>query len=219
MEKRTSSSRAKDFFKKNMYYLIMAVCLIAVAAMIAVTVIMKNNKNTGVIDPPDSPAVIDPITEDPVITDPDPIDNEPVITPIVFASPVASPNILQDYTEDTLVWHVSLKHYAVHQGIDFKGADGDKVCAAYGGVVESIDHDLLNGYVVTIKHSDKLKTRYASLNEPTVTQGQSVLKGAVIGTMGNTAGNEYAMGPHLHFSVYENKVLVNPYTYLAIGDK
>lgn len=219
MEKRTrtSSSKAKDFFKKNMYYLIMAVCLIAVAAMIAVTVITKN-KDTGIIDnPPDAPVVTDPVVDDPVVTPPD--DEKPVVTPVVFVSPVANVKILQDYTEDTLVWYTSLEHYAVHQAIDFGGADGDQVFAAYAGVVESIDFDPLNGYVVTIKHSDKLTTKYASLNEPTVTKGQSLLKGAVIGTMGNTASFEHSMGPHVHFSVYENGELINPYTYLAIGDK
>lgn len=221
MEKRTSSSKAKDFFKKNMYYLIMAVCLIAVAAMITVTVLMKKNPNTDVItNPPvDEPVVTDPIDDEPVVVDPNPDDDKPVVTPIVFGSPVDKANILVDYTDDTLVWYVSLKHYAVHQAIDFGGADGDKVYAAYAGVVESIDNNPLEGYIVTIKHSDKLKTRYASLNEPTVTQGQSVLKGAVIATMGNTAGNEYGLGAHLHFSVYENKELINPYTYLAVGGK
>lgn len=223
MEKRTrtSTSKAKDFLKKNMYYLIMAICLIAVAAMITVTVLMKN-KEQPIITPPDIPAINEPIVDEPVITDPDPIIDEviePVITPIVFASPVANPNIMLDYCEDTLVKWVSLNHFAVHQGIDFGGADGDKVYSAYAGVVEKVEYNRLDGYIVTIKHSDTLKTQYNSLNEPTVTQGQQVLKGDEIGTMGNTASNEYSTGAHLHFSVLENGELVSPYTYLAIGDK
>lgn len=222
MEKRTrTSSKAKDFFKKNMYYLIMAVCLIAVAAMITVTVLMRN-ANQNIIDQPNEPVITDPdpiVDPDPVVN-PDPIvDPDPVVTPIVFACPVDNVNIVQDYAEHHLVWYTSLEKYATHTAIDFGGKDGDKVYAAYGGVVSKIEQDPFVGNVVTIKHSDKLYTRYESLNTPTVTVGQQVLKGAQIGTMSNTASREYSLGAHLDFSVWENGVEVSPYTYLAIGDK
>ncbi len=219
MEKRTrtNGSKAKDFLKKNMYYLIMAVCLIAVATMITLTLINKDKDD--IINPPDAPAITDPVIEEPVDTDPDPVDNKPVVTPIVFASPVNNVNLVMDYTEDQLVHYVTLNHFAVHQALDFAGNEGDKVYAVYGGVVESIDYNPLYGTVVTIKHSDKLKTVYMSLAEQvSVTTGQNVLKGMDIGTMGR-AGFEYSAGPHLHFEVYENGELVSPYTYLSIGDK
>lgn len=219
--KRTNSSKMKNFFKKNMYYLIMALCLIAVATMITITILNKNKDiiEVPIVDEPiiETPVVVEP---EPVIVEPEPIvPDPPVIVPVVLASPVASVDIILDYTIDSLVWHSTLKHYAVHQGIDFGGEDGDNVTSVYAGTVKSIDYDVLNGYTVTIAHSDKLYSIYSSLNEPIVAQGQSVAKGTVIGTMGNTATNEYNEGPHLHFCVYENGVLINPYTYLDIGDK
>ena len=230
MEKRTrTSSKAKDFFKKNMYYIIMALCLIAVAAMIAVTVIMKNAPDKGKLPPDDTPVITvpdpdpDPVDTDPdpVDTDPDPVDTDPdpVDKPIVFASPVANVNILQDYTSTSLVWYTTLKHYRVHEAIDFGGQEGDKVYAVYDGKVESVDFDVFHGHVVTIRHSDTLVTRYESLDEPIVTVGQSILKGQQIGTMSNSASRELDLGPRLHFSVLENGEEINPYTYLAIGDK
>jgi murein DD-endopeptidase MepM/ murein hydrolase activator NlpD len=227
-KKRVSNTKMKQFLKKNIYYLIMALCLIAVAAMVAITVVNQNKENSiidavvpDVIDIVEPAVIVDPtpvIESDPIPSD---VVDEPVVVvnPIVFASPVDSVDIIQDYTSTSLVWNSTLNHYSTHEAIDFGGADGDSVYSVYSGEVTSVDYDILNGYSVTIKHSDTLSTVYSSLNEPIVTQGQSVLKGTKIGTMGNTATNEYAEGPHLHFIVFENGNAVDPYTYLAIGTK
>lgn len=226
-KKRATNGKFKTFLKKNVYYIIMGVCLIAIAAMVTVALVVKDNKNA--VDPAgpsqdaDSPTtdVVAPDDDNPTIN-PTPTDPEPVIptpTAIVFACPVADVNILKDYSMDTLVWNGTLKHYAVHTGIDFAGNDGDSVMSAYSGTVSNIKYDVLNGYTVTITHNDKLTTTYSSLNEPAVTVGQTVLKGEVIGTMGVTATNEYLDGAHVHFCLYENGELANPYTYLTIGEK
>ena len=120
---------------------------------------------------------------------------------------------------DAWVWNSSLRHYAVHNGIDFRGEDGTNVSCVYDGVVSSVGYDVLSGYTVTVQHNDTLYTSYGSLNEPTVKVGQTVRKGDVIGTMGNTASKEFSMGPHLHFSVYENDKVTDPYKFMPIGGK
>ncbi len=247
MEKKQSSQKAKNFFKKNVYYIIMAVCLLAIAAMVTVTVLINNgviggqdndlNNDNPVINPDDDDQTINPGDDDdnPTVNPGDDDDNptvnpgddddNPTINPddekpaaIVFASPVTNVNVIQGYSMDALVWNSTLKHYAVHNGIDFGGADGDNVCAVYDGVVTSVTYDVLNGHTVTIKHSDTLSTVYSSLNEPAVEEGQTVKQGGVIGTMGVTATAEYALGAHLHFSVLENGEIVNPDSYLTISE-
>lgn len=250
MEKKQSSQKTKNFLKKNVYYIIMAVCLLAIAAMITVTVLINNGTipvgddklNT---DGPNEPTINDPIdngnngnndsgnngnngnngntdkdpgNQQPNNPNPDkPTDTEPVA--IVFASPVADVNVIQEYSMDMLVWNSTLKHYAVHNGIDFGGAEGTNVYSAYDGVVTSVTYDVLNGNTVTIKHGDKLYTTYSSLNEPVVTVGQTVAKGGVIGTMGVTATAEYAMGAHVHFSVMEDGNIIDPETYLTLSSQ
>lgn len=239
MEKKTS--KARNFLKKNVYYIIMAVCLLAIAAMITVTVLIGNGVIAGgdnLNEKTDSPTIQtgdEPVdntgsqqketpkeekpTEKPGETEPTekPIEEQP--TAIVFADPVANVNVIQGYSMDALVWNATLKHYAVHNGIDFGGADGDDVMAAYDGVVESVTYDVLNGNTVTIKHDDKLTTVYSSLNVPTVAVGQKVKKGEVIGTMGTTATAEYSMGAHVHFTVKENGNVVDPNVYLAYSSQ
>lgn len=221
-KKRAANSKFKVFLKKNVYYIIMAVCLLAIAAMITVTLLTKDSGitddpglNVGPSDDVDDPGSVTPPVDNP--------DDDPVVPPapvtVVLASPVADVNIIQDYCMDSIVWHGTLKHYAVHSGIDFGGNDGDNVMSAYAGTVTDVSYNVLDGYTVTIRHNDSLVTTYSSLNEPSVVVGQSVAKGEIIGTMGITATNEFLDGAHVHFCLYENGELADPYTYLALGDK
>lgn len=227
-KKRAANGKFKAFLKKNVYYIIMAVCLIAIAAMITVTLITKNNANNVT---PDDPGVIvgpgsddnqgeNPGGDDPVVNpgDDDPV-NPPTPVTVVFASPVKDANVTNDYKMDSLIWYNTLKHYAVHGGIDFAGNDGDNVMSVYAGTVSEVKYDILNGYTVKIKHNDTLTTSYSSLNEPSVVVGQTVAKGDVIGTMGTTATNEYLDGAHVHFSLYSNGKIADPYEYLSLGEK
>ena len=219
--KHATKGKLKVFFKKNVYYIIMAVCLLAIAAMITVAVITRNNQKS---DPGINVGPSDNITDEPTGTDTptinptdDPVDTTPIA--VVFASPVADSNVICDYCMDSLVWHQTLKQYSVHNGIDFGGTDGDNVFASYSGTVTDVNYDVLHGYTVTIKHNDELTTTYGSLNEPTVVIGQAVAKGEKIGTMGVTATDEYLDGPHVHFTLYKNGEIADPNSYLPTGNK
>lgn len=236
-KKRATNGKFKVFLKKNIYYIIMAICLLAIAAMVTVAIVTSQNNNDldpgidagpgdNVNDPDDTPPVNNPDDEIPPVDNPDddntpPVDNpdEPIVVPVVFAAPVADVNVIKDYCMDSLVWNQTLKHYAVHNGIDFGGNDGDNVMSVYDGTVIEVKYDILNGYTVKVQHNDSLVTSYSSLNEPTVAVGQTVAKGDVLGTMGVTAANEYLDGAHVHFSLYEDGKIANPYTYLTLGDK
>lgn len=228
-KKRATNGKFKVFLKKNIYYIIMAICLLAIAAMVTVAIVTSQNNNDldpgidagpgdNINDPDDTPPVDNPGDGDdntPPVDNPD----EPIVVPVVFAAPVANVNVIKDYSMDSLVWNQTLKHYAVHNGIDFGGNDGDNVMSVYDGTVIEVKYDILNGYTVKVQHNDSLVTSYSSLNEPTVAVGQTVAKGDVLGTMGVTAANEYLDGAHVHFSLYEDGKIANPYTYLTLGDK
>jgi murein DD-endopeptidase MepM/ murein hydrolase activator NlpD len=55
------------------------------------------------------------------------------------------------------------------------------------------------GKWIMLEHDNGLNTMYAHLSVISVTKGQSVSQGDVIGYSGMTG---YATGPHLHFGVY-----------------
>ncbi len=92
-----------------------------------------------------------------------------------------------------------------HTGVDFAASPGTRVLAARGGVVLGTGNTDLTcpnasfGKWVFIKHDDGLSTLYAHLSVISVTQGEHVSQGEVVGYSGNTG---YSTGPHLHFGVY-----------------
>ncbi len=228
--KYTKNNKAMAFLKRNIYYIIMFLCLAAIATMVTITLIKKNRApNVDVIAPPnpidetedkDTDKDVDKDTDKDTDKDKDK-DNDDVNKPdpIVFACPVKDVNIGRDYTMDSLVWHMTLGHYAVNPAIIFLGDEGADVFAAYGGTVEQVSYDAYFGNKIVINHDDGLKTIYYSLNDVSVTESQKVTKGQKIGTMGTTATGEIADGPHVHFEVTKSGAVVDPYNYLDIGDK
>ena len=220
MKGKANTQKVKAFFKKNIYYIVMVVCILAIAAMITVAVVL-GGKDSVEAPAPDANLPGD-VTEQPGgnVNTPDddtPVDTEP--EPIVFTIPVASGTVIKDYAMDSLVWSSTLKQYRVHSGIDFAGAEGAMAVAAYDGVVSDITYDALNGYVVTVDHGDGLSTLYGSLDEPVVSKGQVVSASAQLGAIGVSATGEMADGDHLHFEVRLNGEVVSPYDYLTLGDK
>lgn len=227
--KYTKNNKAIAFLKRNIYYIIMLVCLLAIATMVTITLINKNKPPTDeVIAPPsgiddeddDDDDKKGKNNQDDDDDDKNTGDQDEEDPPIVFGLPVANVNIITDYNMEELVYHPTLNVWMVSRGIDFGGNDGDAVCAVYDGVVESITNDPLQGHKVVIKHNNELRTIYYSLNEPkNLSVGQSVTKGQTIGTIGNTAGQKLLEGPLVHFAVTLNGKIVDPYDYLDIGDK
>lgn len=92
-----------------------------------------------------------------------------------------------------------------HTGMDFAVSPGTRILSARQGVVLGTGNTDLTcpnasfGKWVFIKHDDGLSTLYAHLSQISVTQGQQVTGGEVVGYSGSTG---YATGPHLHFGVY-----------------
>ena len=105
-------------------------------------------------------------------------------------------------------------------GIDFFAEEGTPVYAVYDGTVKSVESNLLKGVTITIDHGNGLYTIYNSLADgETVTVGQKVLQGDMIGEVSVSNRTEYKDGAHLHFEVMEDGVLIDPIKYLAIEEK
>jgi murein DD-endopeptidase MepM/ murein hydrolase activator NlpD len=100
---------------------------------------------------------------------------------------------------------------AFHTGVDFIAAPGSPILAAAGGVVSASEWHNEYGNMVDIDHDNGLTTRYAHLSQKNVVVGDVVLKGQIIGSLGQTGR---ATGPHLHFEVRENSVPLNPNRFL-----
>ncbi len=92
-----------------------------------------------------------------------------------------------------------------HNGVDFRASVGTRVKNVLDGVVAGTGNtDLYSGCYsfgkwVMIKHNNGLSTVYGHLSVISVSTGQQLQTGDLIGYSGNTG---YSTGPHLHVGVY-----------------
>jgi lysostaphin len=100
-----------------------------------------------------------------------------------------------------------LKDY-FHSGLDYAGALGSPILATSSGKVVLVGRGFkLHGNTVAIDHGQGVISFYIHMKTIKVAEGEEVKAGQQIGTVGQTGR---ATGPHLHFSIYVNKVAANP---------
>jgi murein DD-endopeptidase MepM/ murein hydrolase activator NlpD len=94
---------------------------------------------------------------------------------------------------------------AYHSGVDFGAPRGTPIYAPLTGVVRATGNtDAVPGCYswgkwTLIDHANGLSTMYAHQSVISVTPGQQVSTGDIVGYIGNTG---FSTGPHLHFTVY-----------------
>ena len=200
------------FFKRNAVYLVLALCILAVSFSI---IFMLINEKGNLSLSTNAPSVSVP---DRPTTSPED-ENVPVTKPIEFILPVQSPTSIGEYGE-TMVYNSTLNRYTAHLGMDFYAPEGSDVFAVYDGKVLSIESTFLQGTTITVDHGNGLYSIYNSLADgDSVSVGQEVKQGDVIGQVSVTNRQEYKSGAHLHFEVQENGMLIDPIKYLDVQEK
>lgn len=108
----------------------------------------------------------------------------------------------------------------LHAGIDISGCGfGSPIYSIGSGTVTQVVNDCPGqgyygsrcgggyGNVVYINHGNGIVVKYAHLNTVTAKVGQTVSRGQVVGTMGNSGSST---GTHLHFEIQINGNAINP---------
>lgn len=217
-------SKFNYFLKKNAFYFVLGLCILAIGLSVTLVILLRDNPQNSVNNPPvidtpvdDVPDIPDiPVDEPDIPTD---VPETPVDTKIVFCMPVNNGSVIKDYVE-TMVFNSTLNKYTVHLAMDFSASAGSDVVCVYDGVIESITSNYLTGTTIVIDHGNDLKTVYNSLeSSETISVGQTLKKGDIIGQVVNTNLTEYNDGAHLHFEVMEKGENVNPLNYLLIEEK
>lgn len=100
-----------------------------------------------------------------------------------------------------------------HKGVDIGGVYySSEVHAAKAGTVIVSQYSSSYGNYVVVSHGSGNTTLYAHMSSRSVSVGQWVDQGDVLGITGSTG---ISSGPHLHFEITENGVRVNPLQYLT----
>lgn len=216
------SEEKKTHKRKILFrYLILAACILLIAAITVITVCAVNDwfqpqlsADSGINKPDDPVDPVDPGKPDKP-TEPD----KPTDTDVTAVNPVSNMDVTRDYSFSK---DVTLSNsYRFHEAMDMAANVGDRVVACLDGTVESITvDDKLTATTITIAHEGGIKTRYRFITvKEGLKKGDKVKRGEQIGTVAAPTGNEFKQGPHLHFEVEKNGKLIDPAEFLNIADK
>ena len=97
-----------------------------------------------------------------------------------------------------------------HAGMDFSANIGTPVYATGDGKVIKAGWETGYGNLIQVDHGFGYVTWYAHLSKYKVRPGQKVVRGEVIGEVGNTGKST---GPHLHYEVHVKGKVQNPVNY------
>jgi murein DD-endopeptidase MepM/ murein hydrolase activator NlpD len=104
---------------------------------------------------------------------------------------------------------------AGHRGIDIAAPFGTAIRAPADGVV-SFAGTVAGSQFISIDHPDGIRTSYSWVSAISVTEGQAVTVGEVIGRTGQ--GHPGSAQSHLHFSARLNGVYIDPMLLLGGGN-
>ena len=148
-------------------------------------------------------------------TDQPTIDEEDTNTIPTFVLPVVG-ELSVDFSDSVPVFSQTMNDYRTHLGVDIKASLGSDVIAVADGTVTNVWDDPFMGTCVSIEHSGNALSIYKNL-DPTVKDGiiigASVKSGDIIGAVGESAMNEIAEEPHLHYELKVDNKHVDPKSF------
>ena len=119
------------------------------------------------------------------------------------------------YSVDALVYNRTMADWRTHAGVDITAELGEPVHVVADGTVERVYCDDLYGTTVVVSHGGGLTSTYSNLAEvPTVSEGDVLAAGDIIGAVGVTALCETGEVNHLHLEMALDGINVDPCAYL-----
>ncbi len=228
-----NESKFIKFFSGKRFYVILAICLIAVgvagwAAFDSLNNITTDDENPS-YEPPnesynepieDIPSEIpDTPTDTPVTDEPysEPTDTTPK-RPVAesFIMPVKDGEIIKGYDETSLQFSATYSDMRIHLGTDIKAEADSPVYACGDGVVSKIYEDELFGRTVEIDHGNGIIVKYTGLADNlAVKEDYMVSCGDKLGTLSGVP-SECGDDMHIHIEVTKNGKAVDPIKTLKL---
>lgn len=129
-----------------------------------------------------------------------------------FSLPVTSKRRTTEFAERIIYKYPGGKESTTtHAGIDFGVPTGTQVTAPADGKVVLAENRIATGWTVIVEHLPGFYSMYYHCSELKVKVGQMVKQGDLLALSGATG---FATGPHLHYEIRLNSMIVNPDFFL-----
>lgn len=138
-------------------------------------------------------------------------EKENMLRSIPAIIPISSKDLTRIASGYGLRIHPYYKISKFHAGMDFTAPLGTEVYATGDGTIEAVNSGKRGmGNHIIINHGFGYQSIYAHLNSFNVRVGQKVVRGDVIGFVGNTG---MSVAPHLHYEIKINGVHTDPVNF------
>lgn len=136
---------------------------------------------------------------------------EEMLAAIPAIQPVANKELKRMASGYGMRMHPIYKRRKMHTGMDFSAEQGTEIYATGAGKVVVAKRSRRGyGNHIIIDHGYGYRTLYAHMSKINVRKGEEVIRGSVIGLVGNTG---LSVAPHLHYEVIKGDIKVNPINY------
>ena len=123
--------------------------------------------------------------------------------------------ILKEFSPDKTIYFETLDQYKCNPALLIKADVNQEVVAGFGGTVETITEDSVNGTTVTVDMGNGYKAVYGQMKDVNVKEGDAVVKGQAIGNVAQPTKYFTEEGSHLYFGMTKDNTPVNPQDYLG----
>ena len=239
--KRTWIDKLSDFISGKGFYLVVLVCVAAIALSgwylvqgvrggLGDTLDQPVSGSAAIADKPSAPPTPRPPAKpsDPPAAASARLETAPSAAPSVQPAPTPTPapaplvftwpvkgEIVAGFSVEALAYNETMGDWRTHNGLDIAADRGAQVLAAAAGTVSALYQDDLMGTVVEVDHGQGLVSQYANLAAtPTVKVGDAVSTGTIIGSVGGTAALESGLASHIHYALLKEGCPVDPADYL-----
>ena len=200
-------SRLMAFLKKNIHYILMILCVIAIGVVVTVVAVLNTTKTNDVdVNKPNEPTIEAPDDEKPAVDE----------KKFALIMPVEGGVQGRAISDTALSYNPTLSRYDAHLAVDIVGSEGANVYAGFEGTVTNVTTDAYYGGSVTIDYGKGYVATIRLINDVKVSKGDKVDEKTVLGTVGKFQF-ECKQDAHIHYELTQNNKLVDPMQYV-VGD-
>lgn len=123
-------------------------------------------------------------------------------------------DVLKPFSMDTTIYFDTLDQYKCNPAMLIKADVNQEVVASFGGKVESVTEDAVNGSMITVDMGNGYKAIYGQMKDIGVKEGDTIVKGQALGNVAQPTKYFSEEGSHLYFGMTKEDMPVNPQDYL-----